>query len=81
MEGRKKLGKGKKSGEKREGRNGTNWKQNSKTTDDLYYFSKNNKVKQVQLGNCFDFQTENINLRNLQLCNPSKPLTVYFVET
>lgn len=81
MEGRKKLGKGEKSGEKSEGKNGTNWKQNSKTTDDLYYFSKNNKVKHVQLGNCFDFQTENINLRNLQSCNPSKPLTSYFVET
>lgn len=79
--GEEKSGKGREEWREEGGKNGTNWKQNSKTTDDLYYFSKNNKVKQVQLGNCFDFQTENINLRNLQSCNPSKPLMAYFVET
>lgn len=56
MEGRKKVGKGEKSGEKSEGKNGTNWKQNSKTTDDLYYFSKNNKVSKYNLATALTFK-------------------------
>lgn len=35
---------------------GKKWKQNSKTTDDLYYFSKNNKVSKYNLATALTFK-------------------------
>lgn len=50
------TGKGREEWREEGGKNGTNWKQNSKTTDDLYYFSKNNKVSKYNLATALTFK-------------------------